>query len=145
MNVDAFSALLRAIDSEIVMSGDRACDLIFEEEGLCARMKLSADDCEVMTDIFVHDVAPFIGEPRRSLQQAILTLNGTAMPYSDYSVGIDSRNYLVMTGYTQLARATPESFEQTLAFWVNQAQSLRDAVMAIGFEGARLEVASWSN
>lgn len=140
MSMEAFNALVRGIDPDMVRSTPRSVDMILEEQGLSARLSLSPDETEVLTDIFVLDVAYYIGGTRRALQQAILTLNGLSVPYTDCSIGIDHRNYLVMTGYTPLARATPESYGNALSVWVDQAMNLRDAARAIGFEGARVAV-----
>jgi hypothetical protein len=144
MSLDAFKALVRAIDPEMVQLNPREVDMVLEDQELAARMTLSADGTETITDIFVLDVAHYVGGPRRCLQQAILTLNGQATPYADYAIGIDHRNYLILTGYLPLARATSESYGSALSVWVDQATDLREATQAMGFDGARLVVDSFA-
>jgi hypothetical protein len=145
MSMEAFNALLREIDPDMARGMPHSVELLLEEQELAARLSLSPDETEALTDIFILDVARYIGGPRRGLQQAILTLNGLSAPYADCSIGIDHRHYLVLTGYTKLANATSESYCNAFSTWVDQATELRIAAQAIGFEGAGITVAAMND
>lgn len=138
MSDGEFRRIAATIDPDIAMSGPRSFDMVFSEESVNARATLALDDKTVVTDIYVHDVAAFTGGVRRSLLRALLVINAAAIRNDNYSVSIDSRHYLVLTGRLPLDRLSAVSFGDAIVYWLDLAQRLRDLAKAIAFEGGSL-------
>lgn len=142
MSEHDFQRFVRELDGEIDMHSPRGFDLVYEEPGFLTRVNLAPDDLTLMCDVYVHDVARFQGGVRRALVRALLTINDSAVRHSSFSVGIDNRSYLVLSGRLPLfgetanQHLTAEIFYAHLDFWLEQATKLRDCARAMAFEGA---------
>lgn len=119
---------------DIEMASSRRFDLIFDDKGLYVDITLTSDDKTVLSDIYVLDVSAFMGGVRRSLVHAVMGINEVAAQNSNFMVTIDSRNYLVLSGYCQLADLSSESFDRELTFWLDQADRLRSLAQTISFQ-----------
>lgn len=134
MSQTAFRALFAEIDPDTRFSGPGCVDMVFEEPGVAARATLSTDGGQVITDIFALDVAGFNGGTRDALMHAILTINDVAALADTFTVGIDSRNLLVLTGRIRLEGLTADSYGEALSEWLEQVDSLRACADAIGLQ-----------
>jgi hypothetical protein len=142
MTVEIFKSLVMSLDPDASMTSPRIYDMVFADEAMNARATLADDDETVLTDIYVHDVSFCEGGTRRSLVRAILSINDAAVRNSNFSIGIDSRSFLVLTGRLSLPSMTATRFGEELMVWLEQAEKLRDCAQSISFDSNGVEFTS---
>lgn len=132
MSEQAFRALFREIDPEIAFTGNTIVHMVFEEPAVTLRASLSSDERQVVTDIYLFDVASFEHHMRNALLHAVLTVNDLAAMADNFSVSVDARGMLMLTGRARLDGITADQYGAALAEWLEQAASLHDLAETIG-------------
>lgn len=127
---DLFSRLL----GEDARGADGPVEMVLAEKDLVVRAMPDATRSWIVTDLFVRDLLGFRAESLPLLHRALLVVNDVAARAGDFSVGIDGRAMLILTGRLRADGLTPDRYAGAFARWLEQVDLLRDTVAAIGME-----------
>lgn len=113
-------------------------EMVFDDRDLVVRARLDTTGTQVISDFFARDLRGYRPDALPLLYRAVLTINDLAARVGDYSVGIDDREILVLTGRAALSGLTPEGYITAMVRWLEQVDRLREVAGAIGMENFSL-------
>lgn len=133
--MDALTAdkYLSALLGKPLNEGGGPQDLVFADRDLVARITVAPSRHVAITDFFLMDMREF-GDARSAVNRTLLLVNSAAAVYSDYSLGIDDREMLVLSGCTPLNGTTSELYAESLMRWLDLGDTVRNTVLAIGMK-----------
>lgn len=134
MHNPLFAALFQTLLGDPSAATDGRVEFVMSDRELAVRAQPDPKGLWVLTDMFARDLTGFRPESRPALNRALLLVNDLAARVGDYSVGIDDRDILVLTGRLPLQGLTPERYAVAFTRWLEQVDLLRQTVAAIGME-----------
>lgn len=117
----------------------RSFDLVFEDD-IPATVSLQANGRDVGVQVWCRDASMLIGAPRRSVLKTLLLLNQATQTGQALCVGLDSRDFIVLSGCQRMDDLDGETLARWLAWLVAQARRIRSLVHTL--EDSAIEFSS---
>lgn len=114
-----FKSLAAELDPEISLSGPRSFELLLGEGRIACRVMQSPDARWILSDFYLSDVSDLTTDARQALERTALALNGIAPFAADYSLGIDTRGFLVLTGRRKFDGLTGKALGAAIGNWLD--------------------------
>ncbi len=143
MSKQEFKELFTTVLGPEAINAQGQVELVYAERELVARAVLSLDEQWVVTDLFARDLRAFRTDSGPALLRAILTLNNVAARIGDYSIGIDERETLIVTGRLPLKGLTADEYAAAMVRWLDLVDDLREVVSAIGMEKSSITLGTF--
>lgn len=139
----AFAKLLARIaadtGSEVTLRSPNAFELLLEGD-YPARVTVHPRGDRVVIDIYLYNASMVTGVLRASLVQSLLLLNHAGARGRRFAVGLDNRDFVLLTAARPLDAAIVDDFAGELAYLAAQAARIRAFVEQVTFAGAEAPV-----
>ncbi|GAB1845451.1 hypothetical protein MyNCGM683_02730 [Achromobacter xylosoxidans] len=106
---------------------------------LTCRVKLHPSNHQLLADFFVYDAAPLRASLRRSVVESALFINQNMLRGHSYLMGMDSRQFIIVTGRIALADLDDDTWLRWLQYQLAQARDTRALIEGLASEDARIE------
>lgn len=131
----AFQRLAQNVGCSVADSAQASFELVFEDD-LAITVSLHPNGDEVAADIWCCDAALLTGAPRRTVIKALLLLNQAIQSGRPLSIGIDSRDFILLHGRQALAQLDGPAFTEWLIWLADQGRRVRALIRTLSFESA---------
>ena len=138
MSRNVFDNIFSDILGAEALDGSSQVEMVLSDRQLVVRATLEATQRWIITDMFARDVLGFRAESLALLHRALLIVNDVAARTGDFSIGIDGRDMLVLSGRLCAEGLTADIYASAFQRWLEQVDLLRDTVAAIGMENFSL-------
>ena len=138
MSRQVFERVFSDILGAEALDGSNQVEMVLSDRQLAVRATLDATQQWIITDMFARDVLEYRAESLPLLHRALLIVNDVAARTGDFSVSIDGRDMLVLSGRLRAEGLTADAYTNAFQRWLEQVDLLRDTVAAIGMENYSL-------
>ncbi|GEM_PF-6641027 len=138
MSKHIFDTIFSNILGAEALDGSNQVEMVLSDRQLAVRVTLEATQKWIITDMFARDVLEYRVESLALLHRALLIINDVAARTGDFSVSIDGRDMLVLSGRLRAEGLTADAYANAFQRWLEQVDLLRDTVAAIGMENYSL-------
>ena len=130
------SRLAQSCGLDALPAGARQFDLLFDD--LPGRITLHPSNRYIVADFYLHDAVTLQGNLRRAAIKAALLINQNALRGNAFAIGLDSRDFLAVTGRIALDRLDDDIWPRWLQYQVTQALDTRALVRNLSLENAQI-------
>lgn len=140
--VPAFRALLQHIaevtGNAVELSAPNAFELLMPGD-LPVRVTVHPGGEQLVIDLFVYNAVMLTGALRANVLQSALLINNTALRGRRFAVGLDNRDFVLLTSALPLGAGTADSFADAMEYLAAQAIRVRELI-----EQVTLAHAEWA-
>lgn len=139
----AFRRLLAQLTQDsgqpVQAAAPRVLELLLPGD-LPLRATVLADDNELLIDVYAYTLASQTGPLRAAAIRAALTLNHIGLRGRPFAIGLDARDFIVVSAVTPLDDHLPDRFAEEVGYLAAQAQRIRELFENITLAGAETPV-----
>ncbi|SEK06275.1 MULTISPECIES: type III secretion system chaperone [unclassified Variovorax] len=143
VDIPVFKELLRRIEADaggpITLASPRSFELLMPDN-LPVRVTVHPSDTRLVVDIYLYNAQLVTGDLRTNLCQGLLLLNHSGLRGRPFALGLDRRDYVLLTASFALDDALLDEFTVHMDYLCGQAREIRELIEAVTLANEQIPV-----